>query len=354
MSGLNILGGIGQGLMAGSQFVQQKRTQDKTVAMNEKRLGMLEEQQGWQREEHGVKKAEQQRLLSFQNEYRSLAGEMQPGTIDFYRELSKRSFKYAKPEEIEALDSKIKSLESSELGEALLLGNTDKAGKLFSSKFGEPVEIQQVAGKDNFGNPQPVWTAVGQSGKQYFSMPAAELGALYGRKEMLDVMKERREGAKTQSEITENIAQAGAARGQAASSHAAAGKYKQEAEGQRLENEGLAALDPAARAATKSGSNLPTAVQEAMWLSGATPELQRFYERVKKITNDPDIAKAAVILQRDDPAGRFTPQTAVKAVRDTYRLAAEVQVDTPEQAAKFPPGTVFQTPDGRRLRVPDK
>lgn len=260
MSGLNILGGLAQGISQGlnnTMTIQNNRARQKE---SDARLSMLQDEHNWKQKQREAEKAEQERLSQYNNEYRTLAGEMEMGTPDFYRELSKRTFKFAKPDELEALDKKLKDLEGSELGDALLYGDTDKASSVFTRKFGEPVQIVQQAGKDAFGNPQPVWSAVGQSGRQYFSMPAAELGALHGRQEMLDIAKSRREDAKTLGEVSRDKAAASA-------SYASAGAANALARQRDVETEGLKAVPPEHRASRgSSGESLTADAKNARYM----------------------------------------------------------------------------------------
>lgn len=337
MSGLNILGGIGQGLQQGVGFMQQKKLQDEQVRQSQARLSMLEEEQNWKRQQREAEKAEQERLSQYNNEYRTLAGEMEMGTPDFYRELSKRTFKFAKPDELEALDKKLKDLEGSELGDALLYGDTDKASSVFTRKFGEPVQIVQQAGKDAFGNPQPVWSAVGQSGRQYFSMPAAELGALHGRKEMLDIAKSRREDAKALGEVSRDKAAASA-------SYASAGAANALARQRNLESEGLAAIPAKDRASRASGgkgdSPLSTMGKEAadMVRMGLADDEG---SALKMLRADKSLSQAVQIVMNNPVSISKSESELASAVRKTAQLLRAQQGAADEGGGDDPLG-LFQ------------
>lgn len=302
--GLSILGGIGQGLMQGSQFMAQQRERDANRKFNTARLGMLEEQHGWKQEDRAAQQAEQARTGQLTTAYRGLVDEgMQPGTPDFYREYSKRTFQFAKPDELEALDAKIKGLEQTEIGNALLMQDAERFAQLYAGKVGEPVQVTQTQGQDAFGNPQPIWGAVGQSGKTYFQLPTSELGAIYGRKEMLDIAKHRAEQVKTHSAVRKNEAQAGAARAMAdwrrsggangrgsspttgfsavareESTRAALRRKLEAGDATAEEIDLLAVLD--AQAERRDEANLPAGARAARHWSSASPEaIEREVER---------------------------------------------------------------------------
>lgn len=62
MSGLNILGGIGQGLMAGTKFMAQQQAQDRSHQLQQGRLAILEEDQAYLHQQRQEEADEKQRL----------------------------------------------------------------------------------------------------------------------------------------------------------------------------------------------------------------------------------------------------------------------------------------------------
>ena len=143
MSGLATLGGIGQGLMQGSQFIHRKREQDA-------RLGMLDEEQAWKREDRQFaqtqreqQQAEQQRTAEMNQIYMQTAQEMGPDadplTLD--TEVFKRSVASgrATKAELEPLLNGVRQLRQRGITNAIRMGDTEKLGGLFSQQYGRPV-----------------------------------------------------------------------------------------------------------------------------------------------------------------------------------------------------------------------
>lgn len=73
MSALNIFGGIGQGLMQGSQFIAQQRDRDNAQAYRDQVLANQQQQMAMQQEVHGLKVDEARRLQAEQQRVERLA-----------------------------------------------------------------------------------------------------------------------------------------------------------------------------------------------------------------------------------------------------------------------------------------
>ena len=350
MSGLDILGGIGKGIMVGNAYLDQRRAAETQNDVARKQLALLEENADYtrgQREiqaaEHSRKEAERARKISMDRLAMDLRKQYPEGGIGYYKALSNAAIEtgQARPEELDMLDKQVRELEGTEIGNALLFGDTERFGKVLSSKVGEPLTITAAPGKDAFGNPMPVWTAVGQSGKQYFQMPMDQVGALMGRKEFLDLRKANAESAKTSSEISRNEAQAVNARASAGASSAQAGKYQAEAEEQRLLNAGWKSMTPEQRVAAKSSSSgsEPNDVKIARWWASATDAEKAAF---REANGDPvanAVAKAAVDLKSGDITGRMTTDDAVAQARDIQIKARGQQHATgPSPKFEYIPG----------------
>lgn len=357
MSGLNLLGGIGKGLMTGSQFIQQKNAQDMQLQQNQARLGMLQEDMNWQRQDRAEKQAEKTRLAELDQIAASTWSEMGPEAdpLQVSSEIFKRSVTSgkAKRAEIEPLLKSVKELRQRGVTAALRMGDAGKLGDALSQSFGRRVSVQPTQGADEFGRPSQLFTVMGEDGTPLRSFTMMQLGSILGADDILADQERQLKLEELRSKSVENEAQAVAARASAGASGAQAGKYRAETEQVRLENTGLAALAPAERARSKSG-NIPAAIQEAEWFRAATPEQKAAYERVKKISDDPRVASEAMRLLTADAQimGGMTPETAVQKVQQTYDLASGRAPTKAPAAPQGPRPTLRYVPGKGMVSIP--
>ncbi|WP_159051682.1 hypothetical protein [Thauera aromatica] len=372
MSGLNLLGGIGQGLMAGAQFQQQKNAQDMQLRQNQARLSMLQQDQDWQRQDRDTKQAERKRLSELDQIASTTWSEMgaDADPLQVSSEIFKRSVKTgkAKREELEPLLKNVKELRQRGVTAALRMGDAGKLGDALSQSFGRRVTVQPTQGADEFGRPSQLFAVVGEDGTPVRSFTMMQLGSILGADDILADQERQLKMEELRSKAIENEAQAVAARASAGASGAQAGKYAAEAAGQRLENEGLRLLDPKQRPGRKAGS-VPAEVQTAEWLirNGVAKDTASAWDMVRTARGrnaEEAIASIVTKLQGDHlNAGKTVPEL-VSAAKQIYaeitkpdapaapKPSGPISVTSPEEAMRLPPGTEFITPSGARKRVP--
>lgn len=320
MSGLNLLGGIGKGLMAGSQFIQQKNAQDMQLQQNQARLGMLQEDMEWQRQDRAAKQADKKRAEGALAVERKWANEdlADPEKFDAY---TREMLPFASAEDLKNVRQQSATLRKAVGDQAVdrfLYGGDLGGFQDALSRYSPGAQLSADKGMLKITTPD---------GKTQDFADARGLATMLKIPGAIDRItayeKARRDAQKDVAEISKTNATGLAALASAEASRASAGKHRAETEQVHLENTGLAALAPAERARSKSG-NIPAAIQEAEWFRAATPEQKAAYERVKKISDDPRVASEAMRLLTADAQimGGMTPETAVQKVQQTYDLAS--------------------------------
>ncbi|MCK2097473.1 hypothetical protein [Thauera aromatica] len=371
MSGLNLLGGIGQGLMAGVQFQQQKNAQDMQLRQNQARLSMLQQDQDWQRQDRDTKQAEKKRADGALAVERKWASEdlSDPEKFDAYtREL----LPFASKDELNSVRQQSTALRKAVGDQAVdrFQYGGDIGGFQDALSRYSPGSILSVdKGRMKITNPDGT---------------VQDFADVRGLTTMLKIPgavdrimaheKARRDAQKDDAEIGKINATGLAALASAETSRANADKYAAEAAGQRLENEGLRLLDPKQRPGRKAGS-VPAEVQTAEWLirSGVAKDTAGAWDMVRTARGrnaEEAIASIVTKLQSDHLNATKTVPQLVSDAKQIYaeimkpdapaaapaakapKPSEPIQVTSPEEAWRLPPGTEFITQSGVRKRVP--
>lgn len=223
MAGLDVLGGIGKGLMQGSEFIQKRqehadnaRLREQYLSNQKQQLGLQAEQHQWKADEQKRQAADRERLQGYQTLSMRIDTEYADRTPAERNAMKlKHGFDTGliPPAEFEKLQTATEKLESEGLLGDLLAGNAEALSAKFSRKLGRPVTVQ--AAKGERGN---VYQIVGDDGAVLRQMDEEQLGAVFGMKALLDLGEVGRKNEKhaadlhqTQSVTQRNQAQAGAA-----------------------------------------------------------------------------------------------------------------------------------------------
>lgn len=245
MSGLNLLGGLAQGVTQGlnnTMTIQNNRARQKE---SEARLQMLQDEHSWRKEDRDRQSKDRERLDGWNTLSMRIDTEYQDRDP---MERNAMKIKYGvdtgliAPDEFKALQQQHAEMQKAGLLDDILTGNMQGLSQKFSQRYGQPVQV--VTAKDATG--RPVYRAVDQSGRALAELTDEQLGIHLGLDQLLKMGDLRRTDEKhqsglreTDSKIAENRAQAGAASALARQ--------------RGLENEGLAALTPEQRATRGSG-----------------------------------------------------------------------------------------------------
>ena len=217
MSGLSILGGVGEGLQRGAAFIHQARQQDAHMRRQDAQLQMNQErhaawQQQQEREQKDRERLEGWNTLStrIDTEYANL------DPID----RNAMKIRYGvdtgliAPSEFQALQQEAAQLRSAGLLDDILAGNLDGVARKFSERFGRPVTV--ATAKD--ANGRNVYRLNDSGGRTMRELTDEQLGVVLGMDRLVRLGEVERKGQehalgveKTRSEIGENQAQARAA-----------------------------------------------------------------------------------------------------------------------------------------------
>lgn len=349
MSGLNILGGIGQGLQQGVGFMQQKRLQDEQVRQSQARLSMLEEEQNWKRKQQQAAEEERQRVGMLEKI-------SQEELLSYQEETGKQDLDRFDLAEVQARAGK-KAFQS---------------GFLPATEYTKAAEIQRQLRESGVADLY-MKTAVNDDWDAFNKRFAPMFGGATAKPMGDDILITTPDGRKTpvsrigfesllKLDLTAS-AQESAFKGQKA--RAEVDKIASEAEENRA-NAGKLRAD-ARHAGSVAGKNAPANVQAAEWYSRATPEQRSIFDRINKIERAPDVAKAATtIFTEAKKAGE--PITIDEARRQARQLVGvedapdEVKpvigkdgIAEPKSAAEraaLPSGTRYRSPDGQIRIVP--
>lgn len=306
-TGLATLAGIGQGLMQGSQFVQHQNLQNA-------RLGMLEEQQGWARQDREAQQAEQQRMAQMAQLHRQAWQEAGPeadplevGSMVFRRAVQSG---FAKPEEIEQLSGQVQQLRQRGILKAVRTGDLNALSDVFSREFGRPVQVRIGMGDDGFGGRAPVYSVVGQDNRPLMQMTAPQVGALLGLDELM-AEQERAAGiAGKQATAEKDRAAASKYRAEAGN----VGREKQGditfAEYQKLSPEERAAYGEFKGAGKGSGESLTSDAKNARYMVQvglAETEAEAF-----QVLRDDSNMRHILALMAQNPRAAADPQRAYR------------------------------------------
>lgn len=321
MSGLALLGGVGKGLLAGSQFVQNKNQQDA-------RLGMLQEQHQASMDDRKREGEERERSdmfgrlqMNIRSQYSDRPREEQEAMI-VEQGLKAGIMKPAEYEQAMQTKAKLDKLGlTEELKKAYTTG--DVSG--LSKRYGTPLNIAKF--KNQWGEDDVmISTPTGQQ------LPFSWFASIEGVDAFAKMQEAQQEAAKTRSEITENQAQAIAARASAGASSARSGLYHEQTRGERLSNEGLAALAPAerTRASRAAGGEGATALQkDAAYLvrNGLAPDLAAAVERLRSDPGESTVRNLTAQILADARNRKMTAADARQMALGI--IEAERQAGTP-------------------------
>lgn len=232
-AGLDLLGGIGRGVMIGADQIRRQESHDASLAalqeqqrmqqqqaeemtqQRQQQAARLDEQQGWQRTDRARQEEDRQRQSDYQALFTETAAELgEDATPEMLgAEVLKRGLKSGRipQKEVQPLLESAAKLRKLGVTAALRLGDTRKLGEVMTQQFGRPVEIQLGRGKDEFGQPTNTYNLVGDDGAQLGQFTPLQLGSILGADDLIEEYEQRAKAAKTRSEIRENEAQANAA-----------------------------------------------------------------------------------------------------------------------------------------------
>jgi len=218
MSGLSILGGIGQGLTQGMQNIAQMREREALTAYRQQMMQESQQKHDVWKEQQAREKKERERLDGWNTLSMQIDTEYGDTLDPIDRNAMKLKFGQQtgliSPKEFETLQQQRKQLETDGLLGDIISGNTDAIAKKFSKRIGQPVGVTRV--KD--ANGRDVFRLADQSGKVLREINDEHLGVLLGVDRLVKLGEAQREGQehevgleKTRSEVIENQAQASAA-----------------------------------------------------------------------------------------------------------------------------------------------
>lgn len=354
MSGLNILGGIGQGLQQGVGFMQQKKLQDEHVRQSQARLSMLEEEQNWKRKQQQTAEEERQRvgMLEKINQEELLTYQEETGKTALDRfdlaEVQARAGKKAfqsgflpSSEYLKAAETQ-RQLRESGISDLYLKTAINDDWDGFNAQFSK---MMGGATAKPMGDAIVVTRPDGQQSQ------ISRIGF-----ESLLKMDLTSNAQKRAFEQEEAVAKLDKTRAEAEQSRAQAGKYRAEARD----------------AGRSAGKSAPANVQAAVWYDSATPEQRAIFDRINKIERQPDVAKAATTVfgQLVDRGADPNDPTTITEARRQARILVGVDdepaavtkpgvgkdgIPEPKSAAELkalPSGTKFRAPDGKIKIVP--
>lgn len=224
--GLSILAGVGQGLMAGSQFMAQQRERDENRKFNTARLGMLEEQHGWAREDRAAQQVQQTAMRDYQQLFGEVAGELgaEASMEQISAETLKRGLANGRipQSQMAELFEKAGQLRKAGVLQDLRLGNLEGLRSKLSQLTGRNMAIDTAPGRDEFGNEANIYRVLGEDGTEVSRMTPAQLGMLFGADDMLTEQEAADKRHKLAAETRAADARAGASRAQADASRALA------------------------------------------------------------------------------------------------------------------------------------
>lgn len=302
MSGLATLGGIGQGLMQGSTFIQNKNMQDA-------RLGMLEEEQGWKRSDRQAADQEQQRKAKFDQLYADTWNEfgVDADPLQVSSEVFKRSVAtgQAKREELEPLLAGVRQMRQRGITNAIRMGDGEALANVFSQQFGRPVQVQTQMSKDALGHPMPMFSIVGEDGAVLQQLDALQVGSILGADDIIADEERKLERAKGLGALDVQRSQIGSNNASAAASYSQTNARR----GDTAWEEELRDAQRAVAAGTATPQQTALLKQQARSGEGGRPpaELQTVDGLVERgIASSPTEAWEMLRRARDNPTAEAT------------------------------------------------
>ena len=321
MSGLNLLGGLAQGVTQGlnnTMNIQNNRARQKE---SDARLAMLQDEHNWKQQQREAQKQEQERAdtygklqMRIRSEYGDRPREEQEAMIVKYG----LETGLMRPEEYDSAMKSKAELDrmgvTNGLKQAFMTGDASALSKAYG------IEIQAKPFKNQWGENDLAFVL--PNGNQ---LTASQFAALEGVDLFAKMQQEQRENAKAVGGIAKDKASASA-------SYASANSANALARQRTLENEGLAKLSPeqrASRGASGSGGGpLSTIGKEAadMVRIGMAKDEG---EAMKILRGDKSISQALqVVLSNPEILYSKEPEEIAARVRAvSQRLKSQVDQD---------------------------
>jgi len=229
MAGLDVLGGIGSGLMQGSRFIQQKQAQDEQLALQrqqadqtqhwrEQQATRLDEQQTWQRQDRAQAEEARQKTAAYEQLFAQTAAELGDDATpeQLGAEVLKRGLRSGQipQREVAPLLQQAAKLRKLGVTAAFRRGDVGELGRIMSGpqQYGRPVRMELAKGADEFGQPSDRYRVIDEAdGSTLADFSPLQLGSILGADDLLDEYEQQTKIRKTHSEITENQAQTRAA-----------------------------------------------------------------------------------------------------------------------------------------------
>lgn len=202
MAGLDIIGGIGKGLMQGSQFVQQQRQAEQANRFNEARLGVMNEQMAQQ-------KAERERVKNLTGVYQKYGDKdwSDPATFDA---MTREALPHMTPQELSAVQQQSAALRK--IAGADAVNRFAYAGDL--SGFQKAIDKRMPGAK--LANEGGMLTITNPDGTKQNFTDAKGLAAMVGMTDALERLQaidaQKAEGFKDRVELDNKMADTAAKR----------------------------------------------------------------------------------------------------------------------------------------------
>lgn len=333
MAGLDILGGIGRGLTQGAQFISEGRQQRQQEQLNNAKLSMLQEEQDWRRQDRERAAAEQtQANGALQVDRKFINQDLNDPVV--FENYTREMMPFASKDQIGFVRQK---------GEALRKAVGDRAVDrfLYGGDIGGFDEaLQKYSPGSRLKNEGGMLRISNPDGTAQDFADVRGLATMLKLPDAVDRINayeaSKRGVQKDVADIEKTRATGLAALASARASDASAGKYAVEAAGERLKNQGLAALTPRERVtATSRGRNAPAEVQTAQWLmeQGVAKDASTAWELVRTArSRSPEDAIAALAAKMQaDPMNSRSPQELVSAAKEIYSAIVSGDAAPPRQ-----------------------
>lgn len=332
MSGLNILGGLAQGISQGlnnTMTIQNNRARQKE---SDARLSMLQDEHNWKQQQREAQKQEQERAdtygklqMRIRSEYGDRPREEQEAMIVKYG----LETGLMRPEEYDSAMKSKAELDrmgvTNGLKQAFMTGDASALSKAYG------IEIQAKPFKNQWGENDLAFVL--PNGNQ---LTASQFAALEGVDLFAKMQQEQRENAKAVGGIAKDKAAASA-------SYASANSANALARQRGLENKGLAALTPEQRATRGSGgaagpqSTIGKEAADMVRMGLADDE----GSALKMLRADKSLSQAVQIVMNNPVSISRSESELASAVRKTAQLLRAQQGAADEGGGDDPLG-LFQ------------
>lgn len=227
--GLDLLGGVGKGVMVGADQIRRQEEHDASLALRQQQAAeasqlrqaqaaRLDEDQTWQRQDRARAEEERQRGASYQQLFQQTAAELGEDATpeQLGAEVLKRGLRAGviPQKEVAPLLQQAAKLRQLGVTNAFRRGDVGELGRIMSGpqQYGRPVRMELSKGTDEFGQPTDRYRVVDEAdGKTLADFSPLQLGSILGADDLLEEYEQKQKIRKTNSEIGENQAQARAA-----------------------------------------------------------------------------------------------------------------------------------------------